>query len=148
MGEAKRQEGSIVWCTTMLHFAVIPRTVRRLEKSRRKRRCERVFSSCAAMTRWENKSLRKPAGALRDEDEEQQQDARGIMAIALTHSTWVWCLPMYQALVVITTFLSERTRSRQRPLTNVLLAENEDELWIHSGERWLFALTTRCFSNI
>jgi len=78
---------------------------RRLEKSKR------IFSSCAAATKWENKRLRKAAGALRDEEE--AQDAR-IMAITVTHSTWVWCLPMYQALVVITTFLSERTRSREQ----------------------------------
>lgn len=37
------------------------------------------------------------------------------MAVTWTHSTWVWCLLVHQAPVVITTFLSERTRSFYRP---------------------------------
>lgn len=79
----------------------------------------RAFLSCATATRWGNKSLGNPKRTLRDEDVEQEW-----MAIARTHSTWVWCLPIYQALVVITTFLSERSRSSHPSING---EDEEDE---------------------
>lgn len=56
------------------------------------------------------------------------------MTATWTHSTWVWCLPVHQALVVITTFLSERTRPLYRP-------------YIHERRTQETKSTLRSFSN-
>lgn len=56
------------------------------------------------------------------------------MAATWTHSTWVWCLPVHQALVVITTFLSERTRPLYRP-------------YVHESRTQETKSTLRSFSN-
>lgn len=68
----------------------------------------------------------KPKTALRDKDEEQQWRSNGGRVDSLNLGVM---LAYLQALVVITTFLSERVRSSHSSNTNVKDedANNEDE---------------------